>query len=389
MFRRILSGELPALRFIIVASVAGLVIVGLLAIDASGLHGQFARKQLLWVGVGVLAFLAVNQPHYRTIGRFSSAFFAVAVLGLILILAGKYLHLSAFVPPIRGATRWLRIVPHSPLPPIQPSELAKLAYILSLAAYLCHRKNFRTLSGLIPPLLLTLVPMALILLQPDLGTVLLFPPILFAVLFVAGARLRHLLTALALAVILLPIAYFTPGVMEPYQKDRIQVLVNQGSTDPYWLKGPGYQLYQSKLCIGSGRLTGPDQRVSPFLYRHLPDIHNDFIFALIAHRWGLVGSLAILALYTALFAAGSAIAAYQTDPLAKLLAVGICALLATQTCINIAMTIGLMPITGMTLPFVSYGGTSLLTNFLAVGLLFNLARRHPRQIAAHPFQFDD
>ena len=139
MFRRILSGELPALRLIAVASVVGLVLIGLAAIDGSGVHRQFARRQLPWVGLGALAFLVVNRPHYRVIGRFSSVFFAMAVLLLVFILVGKYLHLGSFVPPIRGATRWIRIIPHSPLPPIQPSELAKLAYILALAAYLCHR----------------------------------------------------------------------------------------------------------------------------------------------------------------------------------------------------------------------------------------------------------
>lgn len=388
MLKRIFSGELLALRLIILAAVAALVLIGLACIGVTEPDRFFARKQLLWVGLGVVLFALVNLVHYRTIGRFSIALFALALLLLAAVLVGKYLHLTSFVPAIRGATRWIRLVPHSPLPPIQPSEIAKLAYILALADYLRHRKNYRTLGGLIPPFLLTLLPMALILLEPDLGTVLLFPPVLFSILFVAGARLRHLLPIAAAAIIFLPIAYFTPGVMKPYQKDRIRSLFNQNATNRYWLNGPGYQLHQSKTCIGSGGVTGGPPS-STFLYRHLPDKHNDFIFALIAHQWGLVGSVIVLGLYAAIVLAAAAVAAYQSDPFAKLLAVGICALLAAQMFINVAMTIGLMPVTGMTLPFVSYGGSSLLTNFLALGLLFNVARHRPRQIAPHAFQFDD
>ena len=387
MLKRILSGELRVLRLIIIAAVVGLVLVGLACITAAtGAGSYFARQQCFWLALGAIAFVLVNLIHYRTIGRASTALFTLSLLLLLALLAGKYLHLRSLVPSIRGASRWIHL---GPLPSIQPSELAKFAYILALAAYLRHRQTYRTLAGLVPPFLLTFLPMALILLQPDLGTVLLFPPVLFAVLFVAGARLRHLLLIALAALVLLPAAYFIPGLMKPYQKDRLEVLVKQGATDTYWLNGPGYQLHQSKMCIGSGRLSGTDEDIAPYLIRYLPDNHNDFIFSLIGHRWGFVGAICVLALYTSLIIAATAVAAHQNDPFAKLLAVGIAALLATQVIINVAMTVGLMPITGMTLPFVSYGGSSLITNFLALGLLFNLARHRTRQIAPRPFQFDN
>ena len=393
MFAHIWQGRLVGLRLVMIVAVGALLLIGLASIYATGRIGDF-RKQLMWIALGGVAFMLVNVPHYRLFGRVAYGLFALSVGLLIMLLVGKYLHLNSLVPVIHGSARWIKLLP---LPiesaivraaRIQPSELTKITYILALAWYLRHRKNYRTLRGLIGPFALTVLPMALILLQPDLGTVMLFVPVLFAVLFVAGTRVGHLLAVVGTVLALSPLFY---TMLEPYQKERIAVLIKQSSDDPYWLRGTGYQLHQSKICIGSGQLTGHGWREGTFVRykKFLPHRHNDFIFALIAHQWGLLGGAVVLGLYALIIICGIEIAARQIDPFGRLVAVGISTLIATQMFINVGVTIGLMPVTGLNLPFVSYGGSSLLANFLALGLLANTARHRPHQIANKPFEFDD
>jgi len=400
MLREIWQGRLGGLRLVMLLAVMLLVLIGLVTIyatstDLSGAKTTiFARKQLVWLGMGLLALAVVNLIPYRTLGRYSNHLFALSLALLILVLIGKYLHLTRFVPSIRGATRWIKLIPVESdsfiirAARIQPSEIAKITYILALAWYLRHRENYRNLKGLVGPFALTLVPMVLILREPDLGTVLLFLPVLFTVLYTAGARVKHLLTIIIIAVILCPVFYFTPDVMKDYQKDRIEVLWKQNTDDPYWLNGPGYQLHQSKVCIGSGQVRGQGWNSRSLdRYKHPPDQHNDFIFAMIAHQWGLIGSLVVLLLYSLVILGAIEIAASQSEPYGRLLAVGIATLLAAQMFINIGMTMGLMPITGMNLPFVSYGGSSLLANFIALGILINVARHRHLILTRKPFEF--
>ncbi|MBN1845645.1 MAG: rod shape-determining protein RodA [Sedimentisphaerales bacterium] len=401
MIQRIWQGRLGGLRLVLILAVAALVGLGLLTIHTSGSgRGQvgsslFVRKQIVWIALGILVFMAVNCVPYRLLGRYSYPLFGLSLILLVVVLAGKYLQLIGLVPSIRGATRWIRLIPiesDSSLvnaARIQPSELAKLTYILALAWYLRHRENYRSLTGLLGPFALTFLPMVLILLEPDLGTVLLFLPILFAVLFSAGARVRHLLTIILAALAICPIFYLLPGFMKGYQRERIEVLWKQNTDDPYWLNGPGYQLHQSKICIGSGGVTGQGWQLSRFVqYRHPPDQHNDFIFAMIAHQWGFLGALLVLGCYFLVLLGAMEIASSQPDPFGRLIAVGIAALLAAQMFINIGMTMGLMPVTGMNLPFVSYGGSSLLVNFFALGLLINVGRHRAYRITKKAFEFD-
>lgn len=386
-------GRMGGLRLTMLVATALLLIIGLICIQAAG-NTTILKKQMLWIAVGSAAFIFVNLFHYKLLGEYCFFLYLFVIALLIFILIGKYLGFNRAVPIISGSARWIKLLPFESdnalvtAARVQPSELAKLVYIISLAWYLNHHRNYRNWRGLIAPFLITFVPMALILIEPDLGTTLLFPPVMFAMLFVAGARLRHLLLVIFIAGLVAIPAY--KFALRPYQKDRILCLINQNSDNPFWIKGPGYQLYHSKICIGSGGLTGQGWQQGIYVdYTFLPERHNDFIFALIAHQWGFVGSVIVLLLYTVLLIAGIEIAIQQVDPFGQLVAVGICALFAVQTFINIGMNIGLMPITGLTLPFISYGGSSLLTNFLALGILFNIARHYPRQIAKRPFEFDD
>jgi len=383
LLKRIWLGNLGGLRLVMLLAVGGLLLIGLASIYATG-QIVFFNKQVVWIGVGLGAFFAVNLIPYRKMGQVSYPLFGLTLILLVIVLAGKYVHLPAIVPMRNYAYRWIKIGPLQ----LQPSEMAKLTYLLALAWYLRHRESYRNLRGLVGPFMLTLLPMVLILLEPDLGTTLLFPPILFAVLFIAGARVKHLLTFLLLGLLISPVMYL---VMKPYQQTRIQSLLYQNSDDPYWLSGPGYHLHQSKICIGSGQVTGQGWKQGIFVNsrKSLPERHNDFIFSLIAHQWGFLGCLVVLGLYILIILGGVEIAAHQTDPFGRLLALGIAALFAVQMIINVGMTMGLTPITGMTLPFISYGGSSLLSSFLALGLLVNVARFHPRQIGRRSFEFQD
>jgi len=391
MFAHIWHGRLGGLRLVMVLAVVALVLIGLATISATDRTSEpprnYASKQLVWIALSIVAFVAANMVHYHTLGRISYVLFVLALVLLLLVLIGKHYRMISIVPSIRGASRWINLIPGNSIIRLQPSELAKLVYILALAWYLRYRENYRNFIGLVGPFALTLLPMVLVLLEPDLGTVLLFLPVLFMVLFVAGARVRHLLAIVTCGFLISPMFYF---IMEDYQLDRIRILLKQSTDDPYWLGGPGYQLHQSKICVATGQTTGQGWLLSPFVrYKPPPDRHNDFIFAIIAHQWGLLGAMLVLALYAIIIIGGLEIAAEQPEPFGRLLAVGICALIGAQMFINIGMTLGLMPITGMTLPFVSYGGSSLICNFLAMGLLFNVARHRGPAIAPKPFEFSD
>ncbi len=373
------------LRLVMMLAVGALVLIGLMTIRDSG-HLAESNRQMIFLGVGLATFAAVNLVHYRWLGQISYFLFGLTLVLLVLVLVGKYLGIRELVPAIRGACRWIYVIPTVDASRVQPSELAKLTYIAALAWYLRQRSHYRNLSGLIAPFALTMLPMALILLEPDLGTVMLFLPVLFAMLFVAGARVKHLLTIILVGLGMCPLFYLK---MEPYQRERIEVLLRQNDDNPYWLRGPGYQLRQSKIYIATGGVAGKTEETSTFVkYRPLPDRHNDFIFALISHQWGLVGVILLLILYGLVLTAAVEIASTQVDPFGRLLAIGIATLLAAQMFINVGMTMGIMPVTGMTLPFVSYGGSGLVSNFIAVGLLFNVARHRPHRLARHAFEFD-
>ncbi|MCF7958725.1 MAG: rod shape-determining protein RodA [Phycisphaerae bacterium] len=378
MLNWIVQGRLGGLRLIMVAAVLALAGIGLVTIAPFGSEGGYIARQLFWITLGLASLFAMNLFHYKHLGRISYWLYLFTLLLLVFILIGKYVFPTSLVPPPevtgRGAFRWIRIGPVN----LQPSEFAKISYIIGLAWYLRHRENYRTVSGLIPPFLLSLLPMMLIILEPDLGTVMLFFPILFSVLFVAGAKKSHLATIMAIGLLLSPVFYMT---LKPYQKERIVGFVKQNTDDTAWKQSEGFQLHRSKTCLGSGGFWGQGVEGIFIQYRFLPDRHNDFIFALIGHRWGFAGCMVVIFLYVVLITCGIEIAANQPDPFGRLL--------AAQMFINMGMTTGIMPVTGMTLPFVSYGGSSLLCNFIALGLLTNIARNRPHQLTKPAFEFFD
>ncbi len=408
-----LQGRLKFVRLCLLASTLALVAIGIGTIYAVGNPAESSlanqtgdlvnlwKKQLVFAVIGFLVFTAVNLLNYRRLGAFSFPIYVFLLLLLGLLLLGRFVINIPFVPEINGAHRWIIFkIAGRQLPAIQPSELCKLAFVLALAWYLRYRSNYRNFSALIGPFILTLLPMLMILLEPDLGTVILMMPILFIMLFVAGAKVKHLLIIILMAVLISPLLWYK---MRPYQRTRIscvllqsnwvrqkaeqnpglgRILVGRKFSTKRWKNDWGYHLIRSKFAIASGGAKGYGFRKGPFVkYDFLPYRYNDFIFAVIAHQWGFVGCLGLLMFYVIIIGCGLEIAANNTDPFGKLLAIGIVAVFTVEVLINVSMTVGLMPITGLTLPLVSYGGSSLLVSMASIGLLNNVGRCRPFTVA--------
>jgi rod shape determining protein RodA len=344
--------------------------------------GPLTTRQVLYALTGVVLMALVLVPSYQKIGRYTYFAYGLTLFLLILLVVDRYVDLPAIA--VRNhARRWINFGPFS----IQPSEFMKPILILTLARYLRFRSSYRTWSGLLPPFLLTIVPAFLILRQPDLGTMLMLLPVLFGILFMAGARLRHLLIVVMLGSATVPIFYLYG--MKDYQRKRIQVLFKQDIANEAWHMAEGYQLRQSKIALGTGGVAGEGYGEGVFVQYEdlLPEEHNDFIFAIIGHQWGLVGGVLVILAYCLIVLFGMEVATVTNDPFGRLIAIGVIVMIVVQALLNICMTIGLAPITGMTLPFVSYGGSSLWANFIALGLLVNVAQRRPLLIAHPPFEY--
>jgi rod shape determining protein RodA len=372
------SAYVRRIPWFVVLCACVLCLIGLAAIargDELAGGGQLWGRQLEWILLAACALFAATVPHYRLLRHVCYPVF----FGCLLLLAAVFL-----TQPRNGAQRWI------PLGPIafQPSELTKLAFIVALAAYLVHQRSYREMKGLLAPFVIALVPMGLILREPDLGTSLIFLPVLFAMLFAAGARVRHLVFVVLLALPVLPLMWMG---MSAEQKSRIVTLFVQHDGGPA-PTGDGYHLHQSKQVLALGGVRG-SQFSGPLIddpqAYHLPASRTDFVYCLVGERWGLIGGVATLLIYLALLAAGLRIAARTREPFGRLLAVGVVTLIAAQTVINTGMTVGLMPVTGITLPLISHGGSSLVTTAVALGLLLNVGLRPGYEVAGEPFQFAD
>lgn len=351
--------------------------------------GDTTARQTFFIVSGLLLALLTLWPNYQVIGRYSYVIYGAVMLLLLLLAADRWLAPLGidvpFVPVKKETRRWLEFGAFG----IQPSEFMKPALVLCLAWFLRHHESVRTWRGLVLPFLITLAPMGLIHFQPNLGTLLMLGPILFAMLWVAGARKRHLGTLILLGLIAAPLFY--QFVMHDYQRVRIDVLLKQETDDPRWQRREGYQLLQAKTALGTGGWTGEGYMKGIFVEQDalLPERHNDFIFAMVGHQFGLVGAAPVILAYLMIALLGSEIASVTNDPFGRLLVVGLVVMIVTQALANIAMNVGRLPITGVTLPFVSYGGSSLWATFLGLGLLLNVAQRRPLLIARKPFVFEE
>jgi cell division protein FtsW (lipid II flippase) len=373
----------------ILVAVAVLTAIGCISIAAD--ETASVRMQLIFLGVGSIGMFLFQAVNYLEIGRYAWPFYIIALLlTLYTVMPGMPRHGFGSVPNIKGAQAWIDFGPLH----LEPAELMKLAFCMLLARYLRFRSNYRTLGGLLPPFTLALVPFVLILKQPALGMALLFIPALFVMLFVAGAKLRHLMGVVAIGFALVPVVWFAgtgvpvfrhlPPLLKDYQRARVKSLL---SRDPNQAQGLDFQQEQALTAFGSGGITGKGMGSIP-VGAHVPEAHNDMIFALIGEQFGLMGTAILLTAYVVLFAAGIEIAAATREPFGRLLAVGIVSMLTAQTFLNLAVCLRLAPVTGITLPFVSYGGSSMLSSFLAAGLLLNIGQHRPLVLARSSFEFD-
>ncbi|MHC4549005.1 MAG: FtsW/RodA/SpoVE family cell cycle protein [Planctomycetota bacterium] len=346
-----------------------LVLSGLDVLVAGRWVSDWHLRQIPGIVVGIAAGAVVMLIPYKSLVSRAYLVYAGNVFLLLLVL---------LVGPLRtNARRWLSLFGFD----FQPSELMKLTLVLTLARFIRFRSSYKTFKGLWAPFCLTLVPMALILRQPDLGTALLCIPILFTMLFVAGARARHLLTiALLGTAAIFPVYQWG---MKDYQKRRIDGflaqlhLVERDDFESQALaKKENYQVTKSKVAIGSGGFGGVGHgRGQEHALFWVPERHNDFIFAGVGNEWGLFGGVVVLGLFGWLLAVILGIASRQRDPAGRLICIGVFALFGFQAFVNLAMTVGIMPVTGLTLPFLSYGRSSVVVSILAVALVCNVAAR--------------
>jgi len=365
--------------------------IGVLAIQTVK-PGEAAQQARLWLPVALAVAAMCVVPRPRWIGHLSYPLF-VAVLIVLVLMALPFMPRS-IVPVRNGARAWISIKSIT----LQPSELAKVLFVLSMAWYLRYRRSYRTLVGLLVPFFIMFVPVFLILKQPDLGTALLFAPTLFVMLVAAGAKLRHMGMLLGLVVVMIglnvAIVLWAPDSMQllrPHQKARIESMVSLMRGDTRFIKTTAYQQDKAMTLVSSGGLTGygAERSATIVKFNSLPHAHNDMIFAVICNRWGAVGALGMLSLYVVLVGSMLTVAARSKDPLARLACVGFAGMIFTQVVINVGMNLGLVPITGITLPFISYGGSSLVATFIMVGLTLNFASRRPAMLARPSFEFDN
>lgn len=373
---RTLSLATPA--WLCVGASVALSLIGVQAIDLalrtdpraeSGLD-PIAAKQLIILAIAVGGALVITIPHYRFLRPLAWPALA-GVLGLLVFLLVPGVP-ESIVRPRNGARAWIDLGPVD----FQPSELAKVAVVLAVASYLRLRKSHRKLLGLIPPATIVFFPVALITLQPDLGTAGLFVPILFAMLLAAGARLRHLGLIVLLAALAAPAAY---PFLQPHQKERIHALWLQVQGDRSSAQDINYQSFTAQTLTGAGMATGMEDSHARAVIRYnpLPERHNDMILAVIVARYGLLGGVAVLGLYVVWIAGATLTAVFAGEGFGQLLAVGLAAAVAGQAFVNAAMSVGLLPIIGVSLPYVSAGGTNLVAAWLMTGLVLNVGLRRP------------
>ncbi len=332
-----------------------------------------ASKQAAYAVFGLVACLGLASVDYLVWRKWAYALYAGGLVALLLLfVAGA---------SSGGSRRWFRLAGAS----LQPSEMMKVFFILALACYLMYRRNYRTLMGLSRPFLFAVAPMLLILKQPDLGTAMVFLPVLFAMLYVAGARPRHLAAVILAGALLAPAMWFT-GAVNAYQKARVTSFLDP-KRDP---SGVGYHIIESLVAIGSAGWTGHGYHKGPQnLLNKVPEQETDFIFAVIAEEWGFLGGALVVGLCFVLFWRLFAIASRTREPFGRLVVAGCAAMLAFQAVVNMGMTMRLCPITGLTLPFVSYGGSSLVTNCGVLGVALSVGMRPKFVVAPEDLDWSD
>lgn len=346
-----------------------LIIIGLIALFSATQNAEYDefKKQLLWIGVSIPFIIAFTLIDYETIAKISPIIYAVLIILLIGVL---------FTEPINGATSWYSFGSVS----LQPAEFSKIFVIFVLALVMSKmtakgKKEISRPTRLLILLAIIGVPVLLIVKQPDYGTALAFCVAFILMLFVAGIDKKYIIAGFLIVAITLPLLYFF--VLPDHAKRRIEVFLNQ-DLDP---RGAGYNLTQSKLAIGAGGLLGMGLlKGNQTQLGYLSPKTTDFIFSVIGEEMGFIVAAAIVILYVVLITKAMYVAKTAKDNLGSYIAMGIAGIFLFHMTENIGMTIGLLPITGVPLPFVSYGGSSLLSNLIMIAVLLNISGRRQKAI---------
>lgn len=353
------------LDFALIAAAAGIILMSLVIIG-SATHVNtmaeerfyYVQRQGVFIVINVLLAIFLMNFDYKMLQGHSKELY---VFNLVMLVAVMLVGESAL-----GAQRWISLGPIN----IQPSEFSKLIMIVCLAAMLEETVgNLNTIGDLLPVLVYMGIPFILVLKQPDLGTSLVFLAIFLGMIFVCGVRLKLLGGMFALGAACLPLLW---PFLKDYQKMRIMVFIDP-NVDPL---GSGYHIIQSKIAIGSGMIFGKGLfEGTQSQLNFLPENHTDFIFAVVGEELGFVGAALLLFLYAVLLWRAVQIAKDASDMFGRLLATGVASMLAFHVLVNVGMTTGIMPVTGIPLPMMSYGVSSLTTNIMALALLLNIHQR--------------
>jgi cell division protein FtsW len=333
-----------------------------MARDQYGNGSHFLLRQLLWLALGLAGMMAAMNLDYRKLRRPQVIF--TSFFGVLVLLAGVF-----FLDKSHGTHRWIQLGPAN----LQPSELAKLAVIFYLAWFLERRRRPEGFGmndwkrTILPAMGPVLVLVGLVVLEPDLGTAVEIFIIAVAMLYVAGLNGKYIIGAGLAA---LPIIYLLI-VRVSYRYERIVAFLNP-TADP---QGHGFQLLQSLIAVGSGGFTGVGLMESKQKLFYLPEAHTDFIFAVLCEELGFIGAAIVLSLFAIYGWRGIRSAFKTTDEFGRFMALGITAMILSQTMINLGVVLGMMPTKGIPLPFISYGGSSLLVMLLATGVLLNISRQ--------------
>jgi cell division protein FtsW len=349
----------------LLAVVFALVCLGLIMVYSSstiwaqqhlGRPLYFFNRQLLWATIGTMAMVLTSWIDYGHWREWIAPIFVATAIGLVWALVSS---------PVAGVRRWVHLGPIG----VEPAEFAKFTSVLFLAYYLDKKrsKTSSALKGFVVPLATVMVLIALIAREPDLGTPILMFVVSLLLLFIGGTRLRYILGGISCAIPAVVYELFRYS----YRRQRLLNFLKPFQNE----RGSGYQLAQALMAVGSGGLFGKGIGASRLKLMYLPAPHTDFIFPIICEELGLIGALSILALFTLLFVRGMRIAKSAPNLFGTLLATGITMTICLQAFFNIGMSIGLLPTKGIPLPFISFGGSSLLATLAEIGVLLNISKQ--------------
>ncbi|HNX81669.1 MAG TPA: rod shape-determining protein RodA [Candidatus Omnitrophota bacterium] len=359
-------------NFKIVIIAVLIALIGVASIYSST-HGQegtmfqdIAQRQAVWLVLGLALYFIMSNVYYRRLWDITYPLYVLIIFLLFIVFVMGVVRL--------GAQRWLKIGWFN----LQPSEIAKITVIIFLARYFSYKsvsdislqvRRFNAWRGFFLPFILVAIPAGLVVEQPDLGSGLMIFFILMCIIFLAGVKFRYITGFIGFILISLPLIW---GYLRPYQKNRLMVFLDP-NTDPM---GAGYNSIQAKIAIGSGGFLGKGWLGGTQSQLHfLPESHTDFIFSTFAETWGFVGCAVLFLLYYILINYAMSIGRRTNDYFGKMLAFGIALMIGLQAFVNIAMNIGLAPVVGIPLPLMSYGGSSMMVTFMALGILANIEKR--------------